>query len=112
MRRLLASNAGLGSRFTRTLTFDDYHSEELVRIVQYHAGGHRYECPEETVEALHRFFEELPRGEQFGNGRTARQVFQLMTERHAMRIADDLTVALPGDLTTLLPEDLPPAEAV
>jgi ATPase family associated with various cellular activities (AAA)/Right handed beta helix region/AAA lid domain len=112
MRRFLASNAGLGSRFTRTLTFDDYHSEELVRIVRYHAGGHRYECPEETVQALHRFFEELPRGEQFGNGRTARQVFQLMTERHAMRIADDLAATLPGDLTTLLPEDLPPAEAV
>jgi nitrous oxidase accessory protein NosD/Holliday junction resolvasome RuvABC ATP-dependent DNA helicase subunit len=112
MRRLLASNAGLGSRFTRTLTFDDYHSEELVRIVSYHAGEHQYECPEQTVEALQRFFEELPRGEQFGNGRTARQVFQLMTERHAMRIADDLAATLPGDLTTLLPEDLPPAEVV
>jgi hypothetical protein len=35
-----------------------------------------------------------------------------MTERHAQRIADDLTAAGSGDLTTLLPEDLPPAEAV
>ncbi|WP_329252672.1 right-handed parallel beta-helix repeat-containing protein [Actinoallomurus sp. NBC_01490] len=112
MRRFLASNAGLGSRFTRTLTFDDYASDELVRIVRYHADQHEYECPEGTVEALHRFFENLPRGEQFGNGRTARQVFQLMTERHAMRIADDLTAGDARDLTTLLPEDLPPAQAV
>jgi hypothetical protein len=39
-------------------------------------------------------------------------VFQLMTERQAQRIADDLDTAAAGDLTTLLPEDLPPAEAV
>jgi SpoVK/Ycf46/Vps4 family AAA+-type ATPase len=112
MQRLLTSNAGLGSRFTRTLTFEDYDSDELVQIVQYSADQHKYECPPETIEALHRFFDELPRGERFGNGRTARQVFQLMTERHAQRIADDLTEAAPGDLTTLLPHDLPPPAAV
>ncbi|QFG26967.1 AAA family ATPase [Actinomadura sp. WMMB 499] len=112
MARFLASNAGLGSRFTRTLTFEDYGSGELVRIVQHHADRHRYECPAETVESLHRFFDELPRGRQFGNGRTARQVFQLMTERHAQRIADDLATADPGDLTTLLPADLPETDAL
>jgi hypothetical protein len=112
MQRFLASNAGLGSRFSRTLTFDDYRSDELVRIVTFHADRYEYQCPPDTVEALHRFFEELPRGERFGNGRTARQVFQLMTERHAQRIADDLTAVGSGDLTTLLPVDLPPAEAV
>jgi hypothetical protein len=112
IRRFLDSNAGLASRFTRTLTFDDYTSDELVRIVLYHAGRHEYECPPPTLDALYTFFEELPRGERFGNGRTARQVFQLMTERHAQRIADDLDAARPGDLTTLLPGDLPPPEAV
>ncbi|MEV5704148.1 right-handed parallel beta-helix repeat-containing protein [Actinoallomurus sp. NPDC052274] len=112
MRRFLASNAGLGSRFSRTLTFEDYRPDELVRIVEYHADTHQYACTPETVDALHRFFEELPRGEQFGNGRTARQVFQLMTERQAQRIADDLDAAAAGDLTTLLPADLPPVEAV
>ncbi|MBE1533990.1 right-handed parallel beta-helix repeat-containing protein [Actinomadura algeriensis] len=112
MARFLASNAGLGSRFTRTLTFEDYGAGELVRIVRHHADRHRYDCPEETVESLHRFFDELPRGRQFGNGRTARQVFQLMTERHAQRIADDPATADPGDLSTLLPADLPEADAL
>ncbi|OLT29230.1 hypothetical protein BJF79_40960 [Actinomadura sp. CNU-125] len=112
MARFLSSNAGLGSRFTRTLTFEDYGSDELVRIVRHHADRHRYECPAETVESLHRFFDELPRGRQFGNGRTARQVFQLMTERHAQRIADDLAAADPADLTTLLPADLPETDAL
>ncbi|GAB2799992.1 right-handed parallel beta-helix repeat-containing protein [Actinoallomurus bryophytorum] len=112
IRRFLDSNAGLASRFTRTLTFEDYTSDELVRIVRYHARRHEYECPPPTLDALRAFFEGLPRGDRFGNGRTARQVFQLMTERHAQRIADDLEVEGPGDLTTLLPGDLPPPEAV
>ena len=112
MRRFLDSNAGLASRFTRTLTFDDYASEELVRIIGYHAERHEYACPPATLEALRGFFDGLPRGERFGNGRAARQVFQLMTERHAHRITDDLTVAGTADLTDLLPEDLPPLEAL
>jgi AAA lid domain len=43
---------------------------------------------------------------RFGNGRTARQLFQRMTERHAQRVAglEDPTAAA---LSTLLPDDLP-----
>ncbi|XIG79598.1 sporulation protein K [Streptomyces sp. SGAir0957] len=117
MNRLLESNAGLASRFTRTLYFDDYTSAELVRIVEHQAASHEYALAAETAEALHTWFEEVPRGDQFGNGRSARQVFQLMTERHAQRVAEldltaqDLASADPALLTTLLPADLPPGEA-
>ncbi|OON77052.1 AAA family ATPase [Streptomyces tsukubensis] len=113
MNRFLASNAGLASRFSRTLTFDDYSSPDLVRIVEHQAGSHQYTCPPETLAALGEYFERLPRGEGFGNGRSARQLFQTMTERHAQRLAEidlsvlDLTAADAGVLTTLLPEDLP-----
>nr|WP_241670770.1 right-handed parallel beta-helix repeat-containing protein [Streptomyces lavendulae] len=114
MDRLLGSNAGLASRFTRTLHFEDYSSPELVRIVEYQAARHEYTCAPETLEALHGYFETLPRGERFGNGRSARQVFQRMTERHAQRVAEldlgpaGLAAAEPGLLTTLLTADLPP----
>ncbi|MFI9100832.1 right-handed parallel beta-helix repeat-containing protein [Streptomyces fildesensis] len=117
MNRLLESNAGLASRFTRTLRFEDYSSAELVRIVGHQADSHEYTVVPETTEALHGYFETLPRGEQFGNGRSARQVFQLMTERHAQRVAElclstaDLAAAGPELLTALLPADLPPGEA-
>jgi hypothetical protein len=117
MNRLLESNAGLASRFTRTLYFDDYTSAELVRIVEHQAASHEYALAPETAEALHAWFEEVPRGDQFGNGRSARQVFQLMTERHAQRVAEldlsaeDLASAGPALLTTLVPADLPPGEA-
>ncbi|MFE7114982.1 right-handed parallel beta-helix repeat-containing protein [Streptomyces sp. NPDC057654] len=114
MNRLMDSNAGLSSRFTRTLVFDDYTTPELVRIVEHQADSHEYAFTPETTAALHEYFETLPRGEQFGNGRSARQVFQRMTERHAQRVAEldlsalDLASADAALLTTLLPADLPP----
>ncbi|MBR7829696.1 right-handed parallel beta-helix repeat-containing protein [Actinospica sp. MGRD01-02] len=106
MRRFLDSNPGLASRFSRTLYFDDYSSPELVSIVEQIARHHQYEIPGPTGKALLAFFEHLSRGEGFGNGRTARQVFQRMTERHAQRVA---TIADPStaELANLLPADLP-----
>ncbi|MFE7590560.1 right-handed parallel beta-helix repeat-containing protein [Kitasatospora sp. NPDC057512] len=106
MQRFIDANPGLASRFTRTLTFDDYLGPELVDIVVHQAEQHRYDLPEPTLAALAGYFTELPRDEGFGNGRTARQVFQWITERHAQRIAD-LDAPTAEDLTTVLPEDLP-----
>ncbi|MFE3203811.1 right-handed parallel beta-helix repeat-containing protein [Embleya sp. NPDC059237] len=88
MERFIASNPGLSSRFTRSLLFDDYSAGDLVRIVEHHAGRHRYELSTAARKALGELFTAMPRGAQFGNGRTARQVFQQMTERQAMRMAD------------------------
>ncbi|MYS84760.1 right-handed parallel beta-helix repeat-containing protein [Embleya scabrispora] len=88
MERFIASNPGLSSRFTRSLLFDDYSAEDLVRIVEHHAGRHRYELSVPARKALGELFARMPRGAQFGNGRTARQVFQQMTERQAMRMAE------------------------
>ncbi|MFE9453530.1 right-handed parallel beta-helix repeat-containing protein [Streptomyces sp. NPDC006739] len=107
MERFVDINPGLASRFTRTLMFDDYGSEELGRIVQFHAAKHEYELPQDTREALHGYFGALVRDDRFGNGRTARQIFQRMTERHAQRVVE-LVEPTTDDLVTLLPDDLPP----
>ena len=108
MLRFVDANPGLASRFSRTVTFDDYASADLVAIVEHHAGQHRYRLAESTSAALLAFFDNAPRGTGFGNGRAARQVFQMLTERHALRV-----VELPDpdehDLCTLLPVDLPVA---
>jgi hypothetical protein len=55
---------------------------------------------------LGELFVTMPRTAQFGNGRTARQVFQQMTERQAMRMAD---IDAPDErqLVVLDEEDLP-----
>ncbi|MGV9284609.1 right-handed parallel beta-helix repeat-containing protein [Streptomyces sp. NPDC003730] len=106
MERLIGSNPGLASRFTRTLRFDDYSSQDLVRIVEHQAARHEYRIGDDTTAALLDHFGSLARTERFGNGRTARQVFQQMTERHAMRVAD-LSDPDADDLTVLLPDDVP-----
>jgi hypothetical protein len=111
MERFINANPGLASRFTRTLTFDDYADDELVDIVAHQAVAHQYGLPDPTRAALIDFFSGIDRDEGFGNGRFARKVFQEMTERHARRISDrflDTTGEVSADLlSTLMPEDIP-----
>ncbi|MEV6411941.1 right-handed parallel beta-helix repeat-containing protein [Kribbella sp. NPDC051718] len=106
MGRFIGSNPGLSSRFTRTLLFDDYTPAELVDIFEYHAREHQYELSEDARRALSEMFQVLPRGEGFGNGRSARQIFQQMTERQAYRLAT-LTAPTPDQLVSLEAADLP-----
>ncbi|MFC4033945.1 hypothetical protein ACFO3J_21025 [Streptomyces polygonati] len=72
------------------------------------ARSYEYDLPEETRDALRGYFAGLVRDDRFGNGRTARQTFQRMTERHAQRVVD-LIGPTKDDLGRLLPEDLPPS---
>ncbi|MER5553713.1 right-handed parallel beta-helix repeat-containing protein [Streptomyces sp. NPDC002793] len=106
MARFLTVNPGVASRFSRTITFSDYEPDELLRIVQQQSDEHEYSLAEGTGEALLKYFTALPKGPAFGNGRTARQTFESMVERHAGRVAQ-LAEPSTDDLTMLYPEDLP-----
>ncbi|WP_030662900.1 right-handed parallel beta-helix repeat-containing protein [Streptomyces rimosus] len=106
MERFLAVNPGVASRFSRTITFADYAPEDLLRIVEQQGEEHEYRLAQGAGEALLKYFTALPKGPSFGNGRTARQTFEAMVERHAGRVA---LLADPDtdDLTLLYAEDLP-----
>ncbi|WP_149826646.1 right-handed parallel beta-helix repeat-containing protein [Streptomyces tailanensis] len=106
MEVFVRSNPGLASRFNRTLLFEDYSGPELVSIVEHQAAQHQYGLGPDTREALTARFDAMPRERGFGNGRTARQLFQAMTEHQAYRIAE-LPQASESDVMTLLPEDIP-----
>ncbi|MFJ8865075.1 right-handed parallel beta-helix repeat-containing protein [Streptomyces sp. NPDC102473] len=106
MERFLTVNPGVASRFSRTITFSDYEPEELLRIVEQQTQEHEYSLADGTGEALVKYFTVLPKGPAFGNGRTARQTFESMVERHAGRVAQ-LADPSTDDLTMLYPEDLP-----
>ncbi|WP_333734481.1 right-handed parallel beta-helix repeat-containing protein [Streptomyces sp. IBSBF 3010] len=106
MERFLTVNPGVASRFSRTITFSDYEPAELLRIVEQQSQEHEYSLAAGTGEALVKYFTELPKGPAFGNGRTARQTFESMVERHAGRVAQ-LADPSTDDLTLLYPEDLP-----
>ncbi|KMO98947.1 right-handed parallel beta-helix repeat-containing protein [Streptomyces roseus] len=111
MERFLTVNPGVASRFSRTITFGDYGPQELLRIVEQQAEEHEYRLGEGTAKALLTYFTELPKGPAFGNGRTARQTFESMVERHAGRVAQ-LTDPGTDELTLLFPEDLPALPAL
>ncbi|MDX3850311.1 right-handed parallel beta-helix repeat-containing protein [Streptomyces sp. AK02-01A] len=106
MGRFLDSNPGLASRFTRSVEFENYTTDELVSILERHASDSGYDCAPETLEALRAYVDVLPRDRSFGNARTARSLLDVMMTRQARRLG---AVAAPGldDLRLLLPADLP-----
>ncbi|MET8285818.1 right-handed parallel beta-helix repeat-containing protein [Streptomyces sp. NPDC048448] len=106
MERFLTVNPGVASRFSRTITFSDYLPEELLRIVEQQAEEHEYSLGPGASEALLKYFTAIPKGPAFGNGRTARQTFEAMVERHAGRVAQ-LDEPNTDDLTLLYADDLP-----
>ncbi|MBE4741072.1 MULTISPECIES: right-handed parallel beta-helix repeat-containing protein [Streptomyces] len=106
MERFLTVNPGVASRFSRTITFDDYVPDELLRIVEQQAEEHEYRLAPGAGDALLTYFTALPKGPAFGNGRTARQTFEAMVERHASRVAQ-VDEPSTDDLTLLFAEDLP-----
>ncbi|MFE3636746.1 right-handed parallel beta-helix repeat-containing protein [Streptomyces sp. NPDC059168] len=106
MERFLSVNPGVASRFSRTITFGDYGPEELLRIVEQQAEEHEYRLAPGASEELLKYFTAIPKGAAFGNGRTARQTFEAMVERHAGRVAQ-LADPSTDDLTLLYGEDLP-----
>ena len=107
MDRFLASNPGLASRFSRTVEFENYSTDELLDILTRAASGYGYDCSPEALVALGTYIDALPRDRSFGNARTARRLLETMMTRQAGRIG---TLPAPGldDLRMLLPEDLPP----
>ncbi|MFF9401959.1 MULTISPECIES: right-handed parallel beta-helix repeat-containing protein [unclassified Streptomyces] len=105
MTGFLASNPGLASRFTRNVEFTDYTSDELVTIVERMCTGHHYELDAAARTALRAHFERIPRDAGFGNGRTARKVFEEMVDRQASRLATQADVN-ERDLVVLTAEDV------
>ncbi|WP_410611347.1 right-handed parallel beta-helix repeat-containing protein [Amycolatopsis sp. lyj-109] len=105
MSRFLEANPGMESRFSRTIEFANYTAEELVTIVRTQCARHDYRLDEELGEVLQDYFERIPKDGTFGNGRTARRVFESMTDCQASRLAMATTVS-PADLTLLTVKDL------
>jgi Holliday junction resolvasome RuvABC ATP-dependent DNA helicase subunit/nitrous oxidase accessory protein NosD len=105
MRSFLAANPGMESRFSRTIEFANYSPEDLVTIVRSHCARHDYRLDSPAEEALLRYFVKIPKDGTFGNGRTARKVFESMADRQASRLAMSGSTSM-ADLTLLTVDDL------
>jgi SpoVK/Ycf46/Vps4 family AAA+-type ATPase len=102
MERLLHTNPGLTSRFSRSFEFPDYTAAELGRIFEGMCEKSEYALPALTRVKLLLGFQYLlnRRDEHFGNGRLVRNVFERAIGQLADRIAQ--VVPLTRELLTTL----------
>jgi len=105
MVELIDANPGLKSRFTRTIDFPDYTTDQLVEIFGRLGASTRYHLDDAGTAALRLRIEAEPRGRGFGNARFVRNVFEEAVGRQAERLA---AVAEPteAELTTLTAVDI------
>ena len=108
MRRFLASNPGLDSRFGRRIQFQPYMNEELVSIVIGFCRSAHYELSDEAERRLKAVVEASLRPRTFGNARAARNYVERAIERQANRLTSQGSID-PSVLTALIPDDLPDA---
>lgn len=109
MQTFIDSNPGLKSRFTRTVNFPDYTTDELVRIFVGLGEKSHYSCSEGALDKVRRMIDEEPRTRGFGNARYVRNLFETAVAHQAMRLAP-LTDPSDEQLTTLVADDIAPVD--
>lgn len=89
MRRFIAANPGLESRFTRTIEFPPYDTDELVQILSKMAAQSGYELPAGLADKLASWVDSGRRRENWGNAREMRTLLEHAREAQAVRISQD-----------------------
>ncbi|MGD9487592.1 MAG: AAA family ATPase [Calditrichaceae bacterium] len=89
MDQLINSNPGLNSRFKKKIQFPDYNPDELFKIFKLMMDKKELRLTDEAVEKAKNLFVQLyeSRGENFGNGRTVRNIFEATLENQSFRVA-------------------------
>jgi Cdc6-like AAA superfamily ATPase len=106
MEELISSNPGLRSRFPKVIHFPDYTTDELLAIIDSLGEKAGYELDDGACAKARAWLDAMPRDKGFGNGRTARNLFEHSVATQATRLVDDDS---PTDeqLSTLIAEDVP-----
>ena len=91
MRRLIATNPGLASRFNRTIEFPAYEPKELAAILRLMAKRQRAELPDVLEQSLVPWIETQRRSEGWGNAREMRNLLDKACEAQSLRVAADPT---------------------
>jgi SpoVK/Ycf46/Vps4 family AAA+-type ATPase len=106
MESLIDANPGLKSRFTRTISFPDYTTDELVEIFERMSKDTEYHLDESGRAALRNLIDAEPRTRGFGNARFVRNVFEEAVGRQAERLSsvenpteEELTTLTAADIT-------------
>ena len=116
MHNFIESNPGFRSRFSKYFEFPDYTGEELLEIFRTFCSKNGYHLTEEADAYLLIEFNDMyeHRDSHFGNGRTARNVFEKAINQQANRLAEikDASSVTDEQLQELTKEDLERAIAL
>jgi SpoVK/Ycf46/Vps4 family AAA+-type ATPase len=106
MKDFLNANAGLASRFAKTLEFENYAPDELVLIVSRIAHNDDYLLGPGLADALLEWFANIKRDRNFGNAREARRLLELMRKAQSGRLRSLGRMPTRDDLRELVLDDL------
>jgi SpoVK/Ycf46/Vps4 family AAA+-type ATPase len=110
MESFLLSNPGLRSRFAREVRFPDYSTDELEAIFAIILAQHEYALEPGAEATLRRILGGLRPGEESGNARFARTLFEQALNRQALRLTRDEDRSVDAldraDVTTLTADDV------
>jgi AAA+ superfamily predicted ATPase len=93
MESFISSNPGLRSRFNKYLNFEDYTPQQLRQIFEHFCTKAGFQLSEKANQKAEELFTSLfeKRDKTFGNGRLARNIFEMTINNQANRI-----IALPN----------------
>jgi SpoVK/Ycf46/Vps4 family AAA+-type ATPase len=109
MEYFISSNPGLASRFTKYIDFKDYTPEEMKDIFKSMASMKAIILGEGVDKILQKMFNDIynNRDSNFANGRTVRNIFEMVLQNQAGRIAELLNKGdvEPDILSTITVDD-------
>ncbi|THD71497.1 MAG: AAA family ATPase [Bradyrhizobium sp.] len=89
MRRFIDSNPGLASRFSKTIDFPSYDTNELCEILKRMAARQKFDLPAGFEAKLKPWIEGRAKSEDWANAREMRTLLEKAREAQAMRVAND-----------------------
>jgi len=89
MRRFIDSNPGLASRFSKTVDFPSYNTDELWEIFKRMAAKQQFDLPEGFEAKLKPWIESRSKAEDWANAREMRTLLEKSREAQALRVASD-----------------------
>jgi hypothetical protein len=86
MAEFLDANPGLASRFSKSVEFENYASDDLLVILSRMARADDYVLTPDTERPLLDYFANMRHEPNFGNAREARKLFEGMRKAQAQRL--------------------------
>jgi SpoVK/Ycf46/Vps4 family AAA+-type ATPase len=102
MRRFIDSNPGLSSRFSKTVDFPSYDSNELCEIFRRMAARQQFALPAGFEARLRPWIEGRSKADDWANAREMRTLLEKTREAQALRVANDAS----ADISLVTIEDV------